>query len=65
MESKICTYTETNHRLQFVKVDDTFEIRYNRNILKRNKDAEYMRYFFVNMVHLICINRQSPLSFLA
>lgn len=65
MESKISTYTEKNARLQLVKVDDIFEIRFNRQIIKRDNDLTYMRYVFVNIVHMICINRQSPLSFMA
>lgn len=64
MESKICTYTEKNIRLQLIKVDSFYEIRFNRVLIKRDKDLEYMRYYFVNRVHQICVWRQSPLSIL-
>lgn len=62
MEKKISTYSESNVRLQLLKVDDFFEIRFNRMCLKRDKDLQYLRYYFVNLIHLICIMRQSPLS---
>lgn len=67
MESKICTYSEPKNRLQLLLICDDdhsnqiFEIRYNRVLLKRDKDLQYMRYFFTNFVHMICINRESPL----
>lgn len=67
MESKICTYSEPKHRLQLVLIsngqsDQSIEIRYNRNILRRSSDLQYMRFVFVNYVHMICLNRESPLS---
>lgn len=62
MESKISSYTEKNARLQLVKVDSNYEIRFNRILVKRNTDLEFMKLYFVNLVHLICISRQSPLS---
>lgn len=64
METKICSYTEKNARLQLVKVEAHYEIRFNRILIKRDMDLEYMKFIFVNLVHMVCINRQSPLSYL-
>lgn len=68
MERKICTYTEKTHRLQLVMVsnedesDAFFEVRYNRVLLKRDKNISYMRLVFSYYAHEICVVRQSPLS---
>lgn len=71
MESKICTYTEPNHRLQLLRVcDDKFdglELRYNRKciVMFSKNEAYHARLYFSHLVSIICINRESPLSFLA
>lgn len=62
MESKICTYSEFKVRLQLVKVNQYYEIRFNRSLLKRGNDIEYLRLVFLNYINMICILRQSPLS---
>lgn len=70
MESKICTYTEKNHRLQLLQFrDDKFSgflIRYNRKeIDKYSLDRAYdARLQFSYLVSRFCIDRSSPLSFL-
>lgn len=68
MESKICTYTEDNIRLQLVKIindtgDLTCEIRLNRKSIYRVSRSNFVfhgtlaRLMFLYYVHEICFNR--------
>lgn len=63
METKVCSYTEKNVRLQLVLVvEDSkrfFEIRYNRNLVERFNDSSYARAYFVNYVSSICCFRDN------
>lgn len=74
MESKICTYSEKNIRLQLVRIqedgssDMCLEIRLNRKVLFRMFRSEFVyvgtfaRLMFNHYVHEISINRRSNLS---
>jgi hypothetical protein len=68
MESKICTYSEPNIRLQLVKIDNntgdlTCEIRLNRSVIYRVSRSQFTfhgtlaRLMFLHYVHEICMNR--------
>lgn len=63
MESKICTYTEKNVRLQLVRVDSpiltTLEIRLNRKILKEYEPflADEAKLYFIHCCHKILMDR--------
>lgn len=64
MESKICSYTEKNARLQLLKVVSdsgiiTFEIRLNRKTIDiYNNDLAFeARLLFLHSVHELCVNR--------
>lgn len=68
MESKICTYTENNVRLQLVRInndtgDVLCEIRLNRQVIYRVSRAQFTfhgtlaRLMFLHYVHEICLNR--------
>lgn len=70
MESKVCSYTEKNIRLQLVKVGDCnpfrIELRFNRKVINTwsacySKDA---RLCFLSAVHEILVKRSSNLSYL-
>ena len=63
MESKICTYSEPKCRLQLLKVDYGFEIRFNRKVIERFDDmhAYFARLTFSRFVLSICVDRTSPL----
>lgn len=64
MESKICTYSEKNARLQLLRVVSdtgitTFEIRLNRKTLDVfHQDLAFeARLLFLHCVHELCVNR--------
>lgn len=64
MESKICTYTEKNVRLQLVRVvTDTnltlLEIRYNRKVIETYHSdlATEAKLYFSHCVHKILLDR--------
>lgn len=64
MESKICSYTEKNARLQLVKVftgndRGIFEVRLNRKIIGSSSDALYARLYFHYVFNELCLNRNS------
>lgn len=70
MESKICTYTEDNIRLQLVKIDNNTgnpvcEIRINRKTIFRVSRSNFSyfgtlaRLMFLHYVHEICLDRNS------
>lgn len=64
MESKICSYTEKNARLQLVRVFSgnergTFEVRLNRKVLGSSPDPLYSRLYFHFVVNELCLNRNS------
>lgn len=68
MESKICTYTEKNHRLQLLRiVEDNFEgfeLRYNRKCLAMfvKSEAFHARLYFSHLVADLAVDRESPMS---
>lgn len=63
METKICSYTEKNERLQLVRILEgstmTFEIRANRVLISRftREQALQARLVFYHCVHEILVNR--------
>lgn len=69
METKICTYSEANVRLQLVRItegDNTIcEIRLNRKCFFRVGHADFVwfgtlaRLMFLHYVHSICMDRNS------
>lgn len=66
METKICSYTEKNARLQLLKVVTdtgitTFELRLNRKTLDifHHDLAFEARLVFLHCVHELCVNRTS------
>ena len=69
MESKICTYSEKNVRLQLVCVqipgssDLIIEIRHNRKVLSRytRNEAMLARYQFAHIVHDLVVLRDSSI----
>lgn len=68
MESKICTYTSHNIRLQLVRICedhklDVYEIRLNRKVIDRFEGAlgMFARFYFLHAVHELCINRSISL----
>lgn len=65
METKICSYTEKNERLQLIRISEEgnpnfiFEIRANRILIRRftREQALYARLYFYHCVHEVVINR--------
>lgn len=64
MESKICTYTEKNVRLQLVRVSldpvpDVLEIRFNRKIIGTYSTSFALeaKLYFSHCVHKILLDR--------
>lgn len=67
MESKICSYTENNVRLQLVRIQNgselAIELRYNRKVIGRFSRSEGMlaRYRFSHIVQEIIVLRDSSI----
>lgn len=72
MESKICTYTEKNVRLQLVRISeeniDRLELRFNRKLISSWNTGIYgskeARLSFISAIHQILVMRSSNLSHL-
>lgn len=69
METKICTYTEKDVRLQLVRVQEpgssvlSLELRFNRKVIARYSCSEGMiaRYRFSHIVQEIVVLRDSSI----
>lgn len=65
MESKICTYSEPNVRLQLVRIQEgslmTIELRYNRRIIRsfNREESQLARLFFSYQVGMLLVDRNA------